>query len=191
MKDPEKYAVGLVAMGRIPEIALNIVSAHISGYLNLPSRCLPMLALPPECFDKKRFQYDAAKLIQYLERQAFADCIKIIALAEGDLFLPIFTHVLGEAQQGGTHAVISLSRLQSTENGLKSPDSKFYERIAKVALHELGHLFNLFHCRDTRCLMHFSGTIETLDAISLNYCSYCQRFLEDAHQRMGIVKEHF
>ena len=187
MKDPEKIAVGLVAMGRIPEIVLKIISAHISGYLNLTADYLPPLALPADCLDKKRLQYDAAKLIQYLEGQMFTDYLKIIGLVEGDLFLPIFTHVFGEAQQGGAHAVISMARLQCRENGLRLPDAEFYERIAKIALHELGHLFNLFHCQDRLCLMHFSGSLETLDAIDLNFCPYCQRFLDDACHRMGIV----
>jgi archaemetzincin len=187
MKAPEKYAIGLVAMGRIPALILKIISAHISGYLNLAAEHLPPLALPADCFDKNRLQYDAAKLIHYLDGQKFTNCLKIIGLVEGDLFLPIFTHVLGEAQQGGTHAVISPVRLQCRQNGLQLPDAEFYERIAKVALHELGHLFNLYHCADHRCLMHFSGSMEALDAIELNFCPYCQRFFEDACQRMGIV----
>ncbi len=184
-----KNAIGLVALGRIPEIVMKIVSAHISGYLNLPARFLPALTLPSECQDKKRLQYDAALLIQYLERQCVSDCPKTIGLVEGDLFVPIFTHVFGEARQGGNFAIISPYRLIYLEGGLPAPDSLFYERVAKVALHELGHLFNLFHCRDPQCLMHFSGAIETLDAIALNYCPYCRQFLEDARRRMGMVTE--
>ena len=189
MTDLTKNAIGLVALGRIPDIVMNIVSAHISGYLDLPSRRLPALALPPECLDKKRLQYDAARLIGYLERRCVSDCPKTMGLVEGDLFVPIFTHVFGEARQGGNFAVISLYRLQYLEDGLPAPDSQFYERAAKVALHELGHLFNLFHCRDPQCLMHFSGAVETLDAIALNYCSYCRQFLQEACRRMGIAAE--
>jgi len=170
--------VGLVAIGRIPEMVLKVISGHILGYLNLPTCCLPAQGLPQACLDEKRLQYDAGKIIQHLESCAFADCTKILGLVEADLFVPIFTHVLGEAQQGGDHAVISLSRLQYRNNGTRSSEAEFYERSAKVALHELGHLFNLFHCRDSHCLMHFSGTIETLDAIELNYCPACRNFLD-------------
>lgn len=187
MTDRKNNAIGLVAIGRIPEIVLKIVSAHIYGYLNLPAYAFAPLALPQDCLDKKRLQYDAAKIIHYLESQTFADCSKIIGLVEGDLFVPIFTHVFGEARQGGNHAIISLSRLQYRENGDRSPDSEFYERTAKVALHELGHLFNLFHCQDSRCLMHFSSSIETLDAIALNYCPACQSFLNYACRRTGSM----
>jgi archaemetzincin len=57
------------------------------------------------------------------------------------------------------------------------------ERIAKVALHETGHLFNLFHCSDEKCLMHFSGNVEELDMSPLYFCRYCSlRFKNILHQ---------
>ena len=40
--------------------------------------------------------------------------------------------------------------------------ASLYDRAAKVALHELGHLFNLQHCDDSRCLMHFNVDIADL-----------------------------
>jgi len=172
--------VGILALGPVPEIVLKIVAAHVSGYLDLPTCFLPQMALPHECLDERRGQYDAAKLINYLKGHSFAGCTKILALMDEDLFVPIFTHIFGEAQQGGSHAVISLSRLQYLENGAKSTDADFYERTAKVALHELGHLLNLFHCPDPGCVMHFSGAIETLDAISMGFCPYCQSYLKQS-----------
>ena len=172
--------MGILALGPVPEIVLKIVAAHVSGYLDLPTCFLPQMALPHECLDERRGQYDAAKLINYLKGHSFAGCTKILALMGEDLFVPIFTHIFGEAQQGGSHAVISLSRLQYLENGAKSTDADFYERTAKVALHELGHLLNLFHCPAPGCVMHFSGAIETLDAISMGFCPYCQSYLKQS-----------
>jgi len=172
--------VGILALGQVPEIVLKIVAAHVSGYLDLPTCFLPQMAIPPECLDERRGQYDAAKLINHLKDRSFDGCTKVLALLDADLFVPIFTHIFGEAQQGGSHAVISLFRLQYLENGAKSTDADFFERTAKVALHELGHLLNLYHCQDPACLMHFSGAIETLDAISMGFCPYCQSYLEQA-----------
>ncbi|MBW2252743.1 MAG: archemetzincin, partial [Deltaproteobacteria bacterium] len=54
-----------------------------------------------------------------------------------------------------------------------------YERAVKVALHELGHLFDLLHCEHKRCLMHFSGSIEELDEQPLYLCNYCSIYLQD------------
>lgn len=180
MKYRQKHSVGILALGPVPELVLKIVAAHVSGYLDLPTCFLPQMALPPHCLDQRRGQYDAAKLIHHLNGHAFPGYTKLLALTNEDLFVPIFTHIFGEAQQGGTHAVISLSRLKSLEDGGKSADADFYERAAKVALHELGHLLDLFHCEDPACFMHFSGAIETLDAISMGFCPYCQSYLEQA-----------
>ena len=33
----------------------------------------------------------------------------------------------------------------------------FNDRIAKEAIHELGHSFGLFHCNNKRCVMYFSN----------------------------------
>jgi archaemetzincin len=64
-----------------------------------------------------------------------------------------------------------------------SPPPGILERTAKVALHELGHLFNLEHCHDTRCLMHFSGNLTELDETPLYYCRYCATYFRDALRR--------
>ncbi|MFP4225200.1 MAG: zinc metallopeptidase [Desulfobacterales bacterium] len=180
MTPRQTHTVGILALGPVTEIVLKIVAAHVSGYLELPTCFLPQMALPPECLDERRGQYDAARLINCLNGRSFAGCTKVLALLDADLFVPIFTHIFGEAQQGGSHAVISLFRLQYMENGAKSTDADFYERAAKVALHELGHLLDLFHCPDSACIMHFSGTIETLDTISMGFCPYCQSYLKQA-----------
>jgi archaemetzincin len=47
-------------------------------------------------------------------------------------------------------------------------------------MHELGHLFDLHHCMDRKCLMHFSGGLEDLDEAPLYFCRYCSVFLRDA-----------
>jgi archaemetzincin len=44
----------------------------------------------------------------------------------------------------------------------------------------LGHLFNLFHCEDNKCLMHFSGDLEDLDRTPLYFCRYCSAYYKDA-----------
>jgi len=104
----------------------------------------------------------------------------VIGILDVDLFVPIFSHVFGEAKQGGKYALVSLFRLKKNPDGSTIMSSNFYERAAKVALHELGHLYNLFHCEDKRCLMHFSGGLEDLDETPLYFCRYCTAFFKDA-----------
>ena len=127
-----------------------------------------------------RLQVNAGTLIQSIEAMDLADYFKIIALVEEDLFIPLFTHVFGEARQNGRVALVSLYRLQLPVDGETPPAQQVLERIAKIALHETGHLLNLLHCDDNRCLMHFSGQVEHLDSTPFNFCRYCRRALHRA-----------
>jgi len=194
-------AIGVVSLGRVPALFPRVIAAHIEGFLALSAEILEPTELPDACLDARRMQYDAGKLIAHLAEPAqttdnpsdrpSTDFTKIIGLLAEDLFLPIFTHVFGEAEQGGRHAVVSLYRLQYRSDGRPAPESQVYERAAKVALHETGHLFNLFHCTDACCLMHFADDLDTLDAIPINFCPYCTRFINDACRRAGLVKEKY
>ena len=192
-------AIGVVSLGRVPALFPRVIAAHIEGYLALSAEILQPGELPEGCLDTRRMQYDAGKLIAHMAEslqstdnpsgRGSTRCAKIIGLLSEDLFLPIFTHVFGEAEQDGRHAVVSLYRLSYRSDGRPAPESRVYERAAKVALHETGHLFNLFHCTDARCLMHFADDLDTLDAIPIHFCPYCTRFINDACRRAGLVRE--
>lgn len=171
--DQEKRLIGVVPFGEVSEIALKVIAAHISGYFNLSAQVLPPLVSPEYAFDQGRLQYDAGIILKAFESMPFDDYKKVIGVLNLDLFVPIFAHVFGEARQGGKFALVSLYRLCENPESLSSPSARMYERAAKVALHELGHLFNLHHCERQRCLMHFSGGIDQLDETPLNLCRYC------------------
>ncbi len=171
-----KQCVGVLPLGGVPDLALKIIVANISAYLKLPAKVLPAMDVPLAAFNKRRLQYDAGILLNEIESMPFKDCEKVVGVLNEDLFVPIFAYVYGEAKQGGGVALASLFRLRKNSDGSSPPPSVFYERAAKVALHELGHLFKLFHCEEKSCLMHFSGDIRDLDNISLCLCRYCSAF---------------
>lgn len=175
----DKRLIGIVPFGEVPEIALKVIAAHISDYLKLPSHILSSLEHPGYALDERRYQYDAGIIIETLESMPFKDYQKVVGVLALDLFIPIFTYVFGEARQGGKIALVSLFRLGKNPDGFSPPTSLVYERAAKVALHELGHLFDLLHCEHNRCLMHFSGSIEELDRQALYLCRYCSIYLKD------------
>ena len=176
----KKIRIGLVPIGNVPEIAVKTIAAHFLGYLNIDSDILSPLDHPSYALDERRVQYNAAIILKALELEPFDDYTQILGILDVDLFIPILTHVFGEARQGGTHALVSLYRLKKDLGGSASSTPLLLERAAKVALHESGHLFNLFHCEDERCLMHFSGGLQELDHLPLYFCRYCWVFLRDA-----------
>ena len=177
----QKNPIGVIPIGRVPEIVPDSIAAHLLGYLELEAEILPGLEHPAYAFDRKRQQYNAAVIISSLESGPFHGHSKIIGVLDIDLFIPIFTHTFGEAVQGGRFALASLYRLKHNRDGSEAAPSVMLERLAKVALHEAGHLFNLFHCSDERCLMHFSGNIQDLDMSPFCFCRYCSARFKDSH----------
>lgn len=172
--------IGVVALGEVPDLILRSVAAHVQGILHLDADVLAPLALPAAAFDQGRLQYSASRLLQHLDSFSLLPWRKIIGVLDADLFVPIFTHVLGEAQQGGKNALVSLHRLRIQAASSPSSLSILMERAGKVALHELGHLYNLHHCTDPGCIMHFAGGLEDLDRTLLDYCNYCRIYIRDA-----------
>ena len=172
--------IGVVPLGEVCELTLKSIAAHILGYLYLDALILPPMEPPAYAYDKRRHQYDAGAIITALESLPFPQCDKIIGVVDLDLFIPIFTHVFGEARQGNRVALISLYRLKPPSSPSQAGLNLQMERAAKVALHELGHLYDLHHCMDTLCLMHFSGGLEDLDQTPLYLCRYCSIYLQDA-----------
>ena len=172
--------VAVVPFGSAPLIAAKVIAAHVSGYLNLAVETLPPMDIPPDALDQGRLQYNAASLIQAIEAMPLKDYFKIIALFNVDLFIPLLTHVFGEARQNGRVALVSIFRLETHVDGSSPSSERVLERAAKIGLHELGHLLNLLHCDDDRCLMYFSGGVDTLDRTAFNFCRYCRISLHRA-----------
>ncbi len=56
--------IGVVPVGDIPELASQVVAAHISGYLNLPVQICQPLEHPAYAFDERRLQYNAAAILK-------------------------------------------------------------------------------------------------------------------------------
>jgi archaemetzincin len=174
-----KKQVGVVPLGDVPEIVLKVIARHITRSFKLTTQILPPLEQPEYALDERRLQYNAAIIIETLESLHFSTHDKVIAVLNHDLFIPIFTHVFGEARQGGKCGLVSLFRLNKNPDGSTPPKHVILERSAKVALHELGHLLDLLHCEHKKCLMHFSGGTDEVDDMSLDLCEYCSIYLQD------------
>ena len=133
--------------------------------------------------DQNRNQHHSTMILERLAAKAPARAVKVIAIAQVDLFIPILTHVYGEAQLGGTASVVSTFRLNEGRSGM-SISPKYMDRIVKEAIHELGHTFNLRHCPEDTCIMHYCRNEEDVDRKSDELCRYCKVMLEDEIKRL-------
>ena len=174
----KQICIGVAPFGEVPDAALHGVATYIRTHLNLEAHILAPFQNPTYAYDQKRGQYNAALILKAFKSMPFDEGLdKVIGVMNVDLFIPIFTHVLGEANEGGRYALASLYRLGKTPDRLPVSTDQIIERLVKVAVHELGHLFNMAHCLKKHCLMHYSGNLADLDMTSLTFCDYCSEFL--------------
>ena len=127
--------------------------------------------------DAVRNQYHATSLLRRIRDLEPDEDVRAIGITRLDLFVPILTFVFGEAELGGRCAIVSLQRLDERFYGLPARASLLRDRLAKEAVHELGHTLGLRHCDDWRCVMTSSHSVDRLDVKSTNFCPTCQRLL--------------
>lgn len=122
-------------------------------------------------YDRARDQYDTRALLAALaDHQNYG---WVLGVTGRDLFLPIFTFVIGEAHLGGRTAVVSTYRLSELPPGIHPGRALLRERLLKEAVHEIGHCHGLLHCQNWRCVMHASSTAEDVDLKGDEPCDAC------------------
>lgn len=167
-------------LGKVGEDVLRVVADSLQGILRLPIDIWDAVPIPEDAFMRSRNQYNAMTIIRYLAENHSGDNLKVLGIMDKDICNPIITYVFGEAYMGGRAAVVSSARLSATLAGEPVSREHFLDRIVKVALHEIGHTFNIPHCHTGRCVMRASNNLAELDD-KLNYlCNYCELFLADA-----------
>ena len=152
------------------------VSRHLAQAFDRP--VLPWHApeRPRHAFDPRRRQHLSGAILRWLGELGPRDG-KVLGVTDRDLFIPILTYVFGEAQLGGAAAVISSARL-GDELDLFGP-RVVRERLAKEAVHEVGHAFGLVHCGTPECVMSRSPAVREVDEKSSELCAECRaRLLE-------------
>jgi len=121
--------------------------------------------------DAQRGQYYSSGILASLTAPPSGHAI--LAVTGADLYVPVLTFVFGEAQLNGPRAIVSTRRLSDEFYGEPSDESKLNLRLAKEALHELGHTQGLRHCDNWRCAMASSHAVERLDLKEAQFCRRC------------------
>ncbi len=131
---------------------------------------------PRDAYDAKRKQHASGKVLRWL-LEAGPGGGKVLGITDRDLFIPILTYVFGEAQLGGGAAVVSTARLR--EDAGPHADRVLTERLAKEAVHEVGHSLGLLHCATEGCVMGRSPAVREVDEKSSLPCGVCRARLSE------------
>jgi len=172
----------IIPIGKIDGEILDYLQKEMENRFNFKVEIDQALEKPNYAFNPQRNQYSAITILKRIE-QAKSGQIKL-GIADIDLYIPDFNFVFGVASPLAKIAVISITRLRENlvdDIYLSLPFSKslvFKERTIKEAIHELGHIFGLNHCKDPKCVMHFSNNLSETDRKSSNFCLNCQKKLK-------------
>lgn len=142
------------------------VGAEHAGHVRFP----PGLAEP----------YDAEKLLDAVEKvRAYADDKTLYVtksrLKERTLPTGIApTH--GHCRYGRDRAIVTIHPAKDIETHLKL--------ISRHAMHQVGHLWDLYHCLDPRCAMYPPWTPSFAQGDSI-FCNFCR---EKSEQKIRLAK---
>lgn len=121
----------------------------------------------------ERQQYHSSEILAAMQRHVKGDTWKLLGVTPLDLYIPILTFVFGEAQMGGTSAIVSYRRLQQGFYGLPRDQDVLANRLLVESVHELGHTLRLTHCHDYQCAMAPSHAVEWIDIKDSGFCDDC------------------
>lgn len=138
-------------------------------------------------YDASRRQVNSSALLAQILEAGGPPPHKRVAIVDADLFIPVLTFVFGEAQLSGTAAVVSTHRLSNQFYGLRRNDALMRERLGKEIVHELGHTFGLYHCRQYDCVMRLSTYVEEIDLKRSRPCESCAGLIR-AHVAGGAAQ---
>jgi len=164
--------VELVPAGAMAPGLLGRLREDLAAALRCPVWISREALDPAEAFDNSRQQYNAITMIQLLLASPGKGSVRM-AVTNVDLFLPVFTHVFGTAQLGGSVGITSLHRLKPEFSGDPPDIDLLHRRLLVETIHELGHLLGLVHCRVSWCAMAPSRLPEHIDLKDAAFCPGC------------------
>jgi archaemetzincin len=162
---------------------LDLVQRQVAAAFEIPVRRWEAPLRPVDTLDVRRQQHLSTSILRWMKMHRPPEARKILGLTDVDLFIPVLTFVYGEAQLGGPCAVVSAARLGPPLGGIDGELAA--ARLAKEAVHELGHTFGLVHCSSPRCVMSRSVNLTAVDGKSSTFCADCRL---DYLERLSLLE---
>lgn len=166
--------IEIIAINKIPSALLRELSPELEEtFRPLIDGCSlgSPLGLPSAAYDARRGQYKAELILDWILQKTSGEN-KTLAITDVDIYVPGLNFVFGLASLGRA-ALVSICRLDPAFYGRPSNRELMWERTAKEAVHELGHVFGLDHCSNPKCVMRFSNSVAEVDGKSSEFCGKC------------------
>lgn len=182
-KKPDDIKVGLQPIHSVDKNVIDTIKNAIEIFYGYEVERLASINVPQKFYVREnRFRADS--MIQFLKTDKnYKDLDYVIGITTEDISTTKFENgeikspvekykdwgVFGLGYLPGKSCIVSSYRLKNADKTI------FYDRIKKVALHELGHNLGLPHCSGDRCFMKDANeSIKTIDQESNELCSNCK-----------------
>lgn len=174
---PQPGALALRPLGDVDAPIVARVAESLRERFGLRVVVLDPTPLPRGAYYVPRARYRAEGVLAELDRTTPPAYAHVLGVTTRDISTTKGAiadwGVLGVARLRGRPAVVSTYRLRA--GGVSS--AVFFERLRRVAAHEVAHAFGLPHCDAPRCLMNSAGGhVRSVDAAS-DFCPRCRRRL--------------
>ena len=158
-------------LGPVPAGDLDLLERAVNAFFQFRIERLPVESMPAAAYYLPRKRYRAELIIDALARQTPARILGVTAL---DISTTKDAHadwgILGLGTIGGRSGVVSSFRCKMRAPNPRTPAI----RLAKIAVHEVGHTLGLQHCPARGCLMEdANGSVLTCDR-DTDLCPQCR-----------------
>ena len=167
----------LVPIGEIPDGLMDWLAPRLEAKLGVQVDKGNPIEPPEDAWDSERRQFRGEKLLSYLGRAKSHLKDRVVGLIDSDSYSNGLNFIFGQAEVHGRNALVALPRLRP--DLVETPDDigRFYSRVLKEVIHELGHTWGIPHCPDHTCVMHFSNRLADTDLKGESFCQSCQNRL--------------
>jgi len=163
----------LLPVGTPDGALVDWLAQALAEKFRVPAEVLPAVIDPAFALHAERQQYHSSEILAAMQRYRNGNTWRLLGVTACDLYIPILTFVFGEAQLGGSSALVSYRRLQQEFYGLPADMDLLANRLLVEAVHELGHTLRLTHCHDHQCAMAPSHAVEWIDIKDSGFCEEC------------------
>lgn len=160
---------------------LRLTAAYMRIFYNLPVELKPEQALanvPSEMMRKNLYSHQTQIKTTYflkdlLPKMLPPDAAALICFTNSDLFPDNeWSYVFGQATLQNRVGVWSLYRFGNPNKSDKNYQL-FLARTLKIAMHETGHMFSMWHCTKYECLMSGTNNLNETDRRPIDFCPEC------------------
>lgn len=162
-------------LGAVDARSVARVRAHLAATFAARVIVLPATPLPKAAWYPPRRRWRGERILDDLERRTPAHVAKVLGLTARDV-----SATKGRIRDWGVLGIAGLSRraaVVSTHRlGRRGVAAAVVERrLARVAVHEVGHTLGIRHCASRGCVMNDAcGSVRTVDRSTGRFCARCR-----------------